>query len=269
VTGPTDGGETGPAGEPHRSPPPAPPTPNEGPPTRPVVRPTGWVPSGPSSLPGRPTSTSPAPPPTSPPQGGAQPTGYPSAPSGPPPYRPPVASGVPPRPTPLPPPRPTAGPATPEPQDPTAARPRVGPTTVVPEGRAAGRPAPPRAPLTAPARAARGRRARLSIRRIDPWSVFVTSLLLSVFLAVMTMVAAFLLYAVLSAAGVPDSVNSNVGDVLKQPDLLTRGKFLGIAALISAADVVLLTALATLGALLYNVVATFTGGLELTLAEND
>jgi ABC-type enterochelin transport system permease subunit len=99
--------------------------------------------------------------------------------------------------------------------------------------------------------------------------VFVTSLLLSVFLAVMTMVAAFLLYAVLSAAGVPDSVNSNVGDVLKQPNLLTRGKFLGIAALISAADVVLLTALATLGSLLYNVVATFTGGLEVTLAEND
>ncbi len=109
----------------------------------------------------------------------------------------------------------------------------------------------------------------MAIRRIDPWSVFVTSLLLSVFLAVMTMVAAFLLYAALNAAGVPDSVNTNVGDVLKEPELLTRGKFLGIAALISAANVILMTALATLSSLLYNVVATFTGGLELTLAEND
>jgi ABC-type enterochelin transport system permease subunit len=140
---------------------------------------------------------------------------------------------------------------------------------VVPQGRAAGRPAPPRAPLTQPVRPARGRKARLAIRRIDPWSVFVTSLLLSVFLAVVSMVAAFILYAVLSAAGVPESVNTNIGDVLKQPDLLTRGKFLGIAALISAANVILLTALATLGSLLYNLVATFTGGLELTLAEND
>lgn len=147
--------------------------------------------------------------------------------------------------------------------------PRVAATTVVPEGRAAGRPAPPRQPLTPQTRPARGRKAKLAIRRIDPWSVFVTSLMLSIFLAVMTMVAAFVLYAVLNAAGVPDSLNSNVGDILKQPDLVTRGKFLGIAALIAAANVVLLTALATLGSLLYNLVATFTGGLELTLAEHD
>lgn len=263
MTGPTDDGETERPAEPHRS--------ADPPPPRPVVRPTGWVPAGPSAIPGRPPVTSPLPPLTT------QPTGYPSAPP-----RPPVPTGVPPRPSPLPPPRPTTQepprptqePPRPAAQEPPSrpapvAPPRVGPTTVVPEGRAAGRPAPPRAPLTQPARPARGRKARLAVRRIDPWSVFVTSLLLSVFLAVMTMVASVVLYAALSAAGVPDSVNTNVGDVLKQPDLLTRGRFLGIAALISAANVVLLTALATLGSLLYNVVASFTGGLELTLAERD
>jgi hypothetical protein len=107
------------------------------------------------------------------------------------------------------------------------------------------------------------------VKRLDPWSVFVTSLVLSLLLAVVTIVAAFLLYAILSGLGVPKSVNNNIGDITKNPDLLTRGKFVGIAALIAGANVLFLTALATIGAMLYNLVATFTGGLEVTLAERD
>ena len=116
---------------------------------------------------------------------------------------------------------------------------------------------------------ARGRRAKLALKRLDPWSVFVTSLLLSLLLAIATIVAAFLLYAVLSALGIPKSINNNVGDITKTQDILTRGKFVGIAALIAGANVLLLTALATVGSMLYNLVATFTGGLEVTLAERD
>ena len=99
--------------------------------------------------------------------------------------------------------------------------------------------------------------------------MFVTSLLLSLLLAVVTIVAAVVLYAVLSALGVPSSINSNVGDITKSGDIVTRGKFVGIAALIAGANVIFLTALATLGSMLYNLVATFTGGLEVTLAERD
>jgi hypothetical protein len=113
------------------------------------------------------------------------------------------------------------------------------------------------------------RRAKLTVKRLDPWSVFVTSLALSLLLAVVTIVAAFLLYAILSALGVPKSINNNIGDITKNPDLLTRGKFVGIAALIAGANVLFLTALATIGAMLYNLVASFTGGLELTLSERD
>jgi hypothetical protein len=115
----------------------------------------------------------------------------------------------------------------------------------------------------------RGRRARLALRRVDPWSVFVTSLLLSLFLAVVTVVASFVLYGVLSALGVPASINKAVTDVQGSGPLLTRGRFLGFGALVAAVDVVLLTALATVGAMLYNVCATFTGGVEMTLAERE
>ena len=119
------------------------------------------------------------------------------------------------------------------------------------------------------ARSTRGRKAKLAVKRLDPWSVFVTSLVLSLLLAVVTVVAAWVLYGVLSAMGVPESINSNIGDITKKGDLVTQGRFLGIAALIGGANVLFLTALATIGSMLYNLVAGFTGGLELTLAENE
>lgn len=170
------------------------------------------------------------------------------APSGP--------GGVPPRPEPLPPPRRTAPPSN-----------GVGGTTVVPERGA--RTAAPRAPLTRPPAAVRSRRARLAVRRVDPWSVFVLSLLLSLFLAVVTIVAAWVLYGLLAAFGVPGSVNQAFTDVNGGGPLLTQGRFVGIGALVAAVNVVLLTALATLGALLYNICASFTGGVEMTLAERE
>jgi hypothetical protein len=95
------------------------------------------------------------------------------------------------------------------------------------------------------------------------------TLLLSLFLAVVTVVASWVLYGLLSAFGVPGSVNKAVSDVNGGGPLLTQGKFVGIGALVAAANVVLLTALATLGALLYNICASFTGGLEVTLAERE
>jgi hypothetical protein len=185
-----------------------------------------------------------------------------SAPTGAPisaPVRPPVPTGVPPRPNPLPPPR-TTPLATPNP----AVAGSLSSTTVVPE-KAARRPAPrPTGSTTT-----RGRRAKLAVKRLDPWSVFVTSLMLSLLLAVVTIVAAFILYALLSAMGVPDSINGSYHDLTKKSEILTRGKFLGVAALIAGANVLFLTALATIGSMLYNLVATFTGGLELTLSERD
>ena len=118
-------------------------------------------------------------------------------------------------------------------------------------------------------RPVKSRRARLTLRRLDPWSVFVMSLLLSLFLAVITIVAAVVLYAVMNRLGIPKSINKAVTDVQGGGDVLTEGRFIGGAALLAAADVVLLTAFATLGSLLYNLTASLTGGLEVTLAERD
>ena len=164
-------------------------------------------------------------------------------------------------------------------------RPRDGaPTTVLPGGRTApprppqreGRPAPGGGAAAAAAPrtlVGRSRRARLSLKRIDPWSVFLFSLVASVFVGIAVVVAVAVLYAVVGALGITESLNElfaevTGGSVTTEP-LLTSGRVVGSAAVLAAVNVVFLTLLATLSALLYNLCASFTGGLELTLGERD
>jgi hypothetical protein len=47
------------------------------------------------------------------------------------------------------------------------------------------------------------------------------------------------------------------------------GRVLGFTLLVSIIDVILLTAIATLAAFLYNMAAALLGGIEVTLAEDE
>jgi len=49
---------------------------------------------------------------------------------------------------------------------------------------------------------------------------------------------------------------------------IDRWRVLGFTAIVSGINVILLTALATLGAFLYNLSSSVLGGLEVTLAED-
>lgn len=146
-------------------------------------------------------------------------------------------------------------------------------TSVLPGSR---RP-PPRPAATARADertarpASRARKARLALKRIDPWSVFVFSLIAALLLGIALVAAVAALYAVLDSLGVQSSVNQLFDEVTGGGDgpLITSRRVVGGAAVLAAVNVVLLTLLATLGALLYNLCASFTGGVELTLGERD
>jgi hypothetical protein len=121
-----------------------------------------------------------------------------------------------------------------------------------------------------------GRKARLKLMRVDPWSVMKTSFLLSIAFGVMCVVAVFLVYSFLTAAGLWDNVNDTVARLLAQKgndqfdinSYITTSKVMGITMLISAIDVVIITALATLGAFIYNLSASLLGGIEIILAED-
>ena len=51
-------------------------------------------------------------------------------------------------------------------------------------------------------------------------------------------------------------------------DFLGFGRVVSLSIVIAVVDVILLTALATLGAFLYNIVASLVGGLHLTLTDD-
>ncbi|MFL6144347.1 MAG: DUF3566 domain-containing protein [Labedaea sp.] len=118
------------------------------------------------------------------------------------------------------------------------------------------------------------RRANLQIKRFDPWSVLKLSLVLGVALFFVWLVAVGALYAVLDGMGVWDKVNGISTDLLQGNEgssapLISAGRVFGIAAIVGAINIVLFSALATVGAFVYNVSADLAGGLEVTLAERE
>lgn len=117
-------------------------------------------------------------------------------------------------------------------------------------------------------------RASMQIRHIDPWSALKVSLLLSVALFFVWMIAVAFLYLVLGGMGVWSKLNSNVGDLLTSTsggggELVSSGTIFGGAALIGLVNIVLLTAMATVGAFIYNLSTDIVGGVEVTLADRD
>jgi hypothetical protein len=125
--------------------------------------------------------------------------------------------------------------------------------------------------------ARRTRKARLRLSRVDPWSVMKTALLFSIAAGIILVVATYGVWSVLNASGLFTAVNDMVKSVVSTPgdttpfrieEYVNTQKIIGVAALIAVVDVLIFTALATLGSFLYNLAATVLGGLEVTLAED-
>ena len=89
------------------------------------------------------------------------------------------------------------------------------------------------------------------------------------------MIAVAFLYLVLGGMGVWSKLNSNVGDLLTSAggsaggELVSSGTIFGGAALIGLVNIVLLTAMGTVGAFIYNLTTDLVGGIEVTLADRD
>jgi predicted membrane metal-binding protein len=119
------------------------------------------------------------------------------------------------------------------------------------------------------------------VAKADPWSVMKVSFLLSVAVGVIIVVASAVLWGVLDGLGVFDSLNSTLRDItgsgagsggasaFNLMDYIGFGNVMMFSFLISVVDVVLMTALATLSAFIYNTAAGMAGGIELTLAEEE
>lgn len=134
-------------------------------------------------------------------------------------------------------------------------------------------PEPPPASLSRSTRMPR--RASLQLKRLDPWSVLKLSLVLSVAGFLVWLVAVGVLYGVLDGMGVWDQINGTYSDLTSVNEasggdpLISAGRVFSVAMLIGLVNIILMTALATVGALIYNVASDLVGGAELTLSERD
>lgn len=124
--------------------------------------------------------------------------------------------------------------------------------------------------------ARRTRKARLRLARIDPWSVMKTSFLFAFSFGVILIVMSWVLWGVFASSGAIGALNESLttligdqeGSAVDVGQWLNGPRIVGFTALVAAIDVVILTAVSTLFAFLYNLAASLIGGLEITLAED-
>ncbi len=117
-------------------------------------------------------------------------------------------------------------------------------------------------------------RATVQVRHVDPWSTLKVSLVISVAMFFVWMLAVGFLYIVLSGMGVWDRLNSSFTDIMSNgsstsTELIDAGTVFGYAAVIGLINVVLLTALSTVGVFIYNQCTDLVGGVQVTLADPD
>ena len=95
-------------------------------------------------------------------------------------------------------------------------------------------------------------------------------------LGIVVVVAVGVVWSVLGAAGIWDSIDATVADVVGETgqsfrieDYLGMSRVMGFTMIVAVVDVVLVTVIGTLGAFLYNLAAALLGGVEVVLAEED
>jgi Transmembrane domain of unknown function (DUF3566) len=103
-----------------------------------------------------------------------------------------------------------------------------------------------------------------------------TAFVLAIAFGIVTVVSVFMVWSVLGAAGVWESINQTVQNILGGEEAgdfdvqnyIGISRVMGFTMLVAVIDVVLITAVATLGAFLYNMAAALLGGIEVTLSED-
>lgn len=124
-------------------------------------------------------------------------------------------------------------------------------------------------------RRATTRRVKLAVARVDPWSVMKLAFLLAVAAGIAGVVLTGVLWLILSGMGVFSDIDRVVREI--QPSTTTPfnlmnyigfGRVISLAIVLGVIDIILMTALATLSAFLYNICSALVGGLQLTLTDD-
>lgn len=117
------------------------------------------------------------------------------------------------------------------------------------------------------------KQVRLKLVYIDFWSTVKLSFLAGICLAIIAIVGTFLVWTVLDRTGIFDQVNSLFKDIsgaggsdLKS--ILGLGQVMGFSLVVGILDIIVITALGAVFALLYNLSVKITGGLLVGFTNN-
>jgi Transmembrane domain of unknown function (DUF3566) len=145
------------------------------------------------------------------------------------------------------------------------------------EGRPAAAAAPPRSGSKKASSKRSARQAHLTVARVEPWSVMKFSFVVSLVAFVILFVAVSLLYGALDGLGVFDSLQRLVSSLtssqgsagVNASKWFSASRVLGYTALLGSLNIVLITAMSTIGAVVYNLTSRLVGGVEVTLRETE
>jgi len=121
------------------------------------------------------------------------------------------------------------------------------------------------------------RQAHLTVSRVEPWSVMKFSFVVSLVAFVILFVAVSVLYGALSGLGVFDSLQRVVSNLTSSQGStgvnakawFSASRILGYTALLGSLNIVLITAMSTIGSVVYNLTSRLVGGVEVTLRETE
>jgi Transmembrane domain of unknown function (DUF3566) len=122
-------------------------------------------------------------------------------------------------------------------------------------------------------RPASAKQVRLKLVYIDFWSSVKLSFLVGLCLAIIAIVGTFLVWTVLNETGIFDQVNSLFKDIsgaggADLKSILGLGQVMGFSLIVAILDIVVITALGAIFALLYNLSVKITGGLLVGFTNN-
>src|SRR5699024_11049449 len=118
------------------------------------------------------------------------------------------------------------------------------------------------------------RTVRLTVSAVDPWSVMKMSFLMSVAIGIATIVAFIVLWIVLQATGVMSGLESTMSELAGAESaerivgIFGFGRVVAAGFIIAVINIVLMTALSTLAAFIYNIGSLIAGGFSLTLTDD-
>ena len=120
----------------------------------------------------------------------------------------------------------------------------------------------------------RARRMNLSLTHISAWSMAKVAFLLGIAGGIIQIVAVLIVWLLLDAVGVFQSITSIVSSTglntgsFDLKSVLSLSTVLSFTTIFSIVEVVIFTLLASIATLLYNVVTALVGGLHLTLGDD-